>query len=259
MPDDPDDDDKVFKALGDPARRHLLDRLHLKNGRTLTNLCESMNMTRQSVTQHLGLLEDANLISTARRGREKLHFINPVPLHDVYERWVRKFEAGRLGLLHDLKHNLERKEDMTDKSESFVYVTYIRTTPEEVYEAITTPEIARRYWGHENISDWTPGATWEHVRANDERPVEIVGTVVLAEPPRKLVITWSAASKVDDPDEQSRVTFEIEAQENGMVRLTVTHDDLQPGSGMARGISKGWPLVLSSMKSFLETGTGLDL
>lgn len=259
MADAPNDDDRVFKALGDPARRQLLDRLHAKNGRTLSELCESIDMTRQSVTQHLGLLEDANLISTARRGREKLHFINPVPLHDVYERWVRKFEAGRLGLLYDLKHNLERSEDMTDKSASFVYVTYIRTTPEKIYEAITMPEVARRYWGHENVSAWTPGASWEHVRANDERPVEIVGTVVLAEPPHKLVITWSAASKAGDPDEESRVTFEIEGQENGMARLTVTHDQLQPGSSMAKGIGKGWPLVLSSMKSFLETGTGLDL
>lgn len=102
------DDDKVFKALADPSRRNLLDRLCQKNGQTLGQLCESMNMTRQSVTQHLGLLEAANLVSTVRRGREKLHFINPVPLHEVYERWVRKFEESRLSLLHDLKQELER-------------------------------------------------------------------------------------------------------------------------------------------------------
>lgn len=148
---------------------------------------------------------------------------------------------------------------MADKSASFVYVTYIRTTAERVYEAITTPEIARRYWGHENVSDWTPGATWEHVRANADRPVEIVGKVVEAVPPQRLVITWSAASKAGDPDEESRVTFEIDTQEGGMVRLSVTHDQLQPGSGMEKGIGKGWPLVLSSLKSFLETGTGMDL
>ena len=258
MAEEPADDDKVFKALGDPARRRLLDRLYQKNGQPLTELCSAMNMTRQSVTQHLGLLQDANLISTTRRGREKLHFINPVPLHDVYERWVRKFEMDRLAVLHDLKHHLEREDDMTDKSASFVYVTYIRTTPEKVFEAITTPEICRRYWGHENLSDWTPGATWEHVRDNEERPVEIVGTVVETDPPNRLVITWSAAAKAGDPDEESRVTFEIETTDAGMVRLTVTHDQLQPGSGMAQGIGKGWPLVLSSMKSFLETGTGLD-
>lgn len=254
-----DDDDKVFKALADPARRRLLDRLRLRNGQTLTELCAAMDMTRQSVTQHLGLLEDANLISTTRRGREKLHHINPVPLHDVYERWVRNFEIGRLSLLHDLKLQLERKNEMTEASESFVYVTYIRTTPEKAFEAITTPEIARRYWGHENVSDWTPGAKWEHVRANAERPVEIVGSVVECDPSRRLVITWSAASQADDPDARSRVAFAIEDAEGGMVRLTVTHDGLQPGSSMAKGISKGWPLVLSSLKSFLETGTGLEL
>jgi DNA-binding transcriptional ArsR family regulator len=104
------DDDKVFKALADPGRRMLLDRLCERNGQTLGQLCETMNMTRQSVTQHLGLLEQANLISTMRRGREKLHFINPVPLYEVYGRWVRKFEEGRLSLLHDLKQDLERKE-----------------------------------------------------------------------------------------------------------------------------------------------------
>jgi DNA-binding transcriptional ArsR family regulator len=106
----PMDDDKVFKALADPTRRVLLDRLCEKNGQTLSQLCETMDMKRQSVTQHLDLLEQANLISMVRRGREKLHFINPVPLYDVYERWIRKFEEGRLGLLHDLKQELERND-----------------------------------------------------------------------------------------------------------------------------------------------------
>lgn len=101
------DADKVFKALGDPTRRRLLDLLCERNGQTLGQLCEHLAMTRQSVTQHLGLLEEANLVSTVWRGREKLHFINPVPLHDIYERWVRKFEVQRLALLHDLKRTLE--------------------------------------------------------------------------------------------------------------------------------------------------------
>ena len=102
-----DDADKVFKALSDPTRRRLLDQLCESNGQTLGQLCEGLAMARQSATQHLGILEEANLISTVRRGREKLHFINPVPLHDVYERWVRKFEHQRLTLLHDLKQELE--------------------------------------------------------------------------------------------------------------------------------------------------------
>lgn len=104
------DDDKVFKALADASRRMLLDRLCERNGQTLGQLCQTMDMKRQSVTQHLGLLEQANLISTVRRGREKLHFINPVPLYEVYARWIRKFEEERLSLLHDLKQELERKQ-----------------------------------------------------------------------------------------------------------------------------------------------------
>lgn len=100
-------DDLVFKALGDPTRRKLLDLLSEKNGQTLGQLCEHLQMTRQSATQHLGLLEAANLVTSVKRGREKLHYINPVPLHDIYERWVRKFETQRLSLLHDLKSNLE--------------------------------------------------------------------------------------------------------------------------------------------------------
>jgi DNA-binding transcriptional ArsR family regulator len=102
-----DDTDKVFKALGDPTRRLLLDLLCERNGQSLGELCEGLSMARQSATQHLGILEEANLVSTVRRGREKLHFINPVPLHEVYERWVRKFEQQRLTLLHDLKIELE--------------------------------------------------------------------------------------------------------------------------------------------------------
>tara|TARA_R110002020_G_scaffold5971_20_gene24684 strand:- start:657 stop:1121 length:465 start_codon:yes stop_codon:yes gene_type:complete len=141
---------------------------------------------------------------------------------------------------------------------SFVYVTYIRSTPEKVFEAITRPEIARRYWGHENVSDWQTGSQWQHVRANDARTVELVGKVLENSPPSRLVISWANASQADNPDEYSRVTFDI-VEYDEMVRLTVSHDDLVAGSGMANGVSKGWPAVLSSLKSFLETGTPIDI
>jgi uncharacterized protein YndB with AHSA1/START domain len=147
---------------------------------------------------------------------------------------------------------------MTRQTTSFIYVTYILSTPEKVFEAITRPDIARRYWGHENVSDWQPGSKWQHVRANDERTVELVGEVVEASPPARLVITWANASEAAEADAYSRVTFEIEPYED-MVRLTVSHDDLVVGSGMANGVSKGWPIVLSSLKSLLETGRGLDV
>jgi uncharacterized protein YndB with AHSA1/START domain len=146
---------------------------------------------------------------------------------------------------------------MSKEKTSFVYVTYIRSTPEKVFEAITKPEIARRYWGHENVSDWKAGSGWQHVRA-DDRAVQLVGKVVEVVPPTRLVITWADPSKAHDPDSVSRVHFDI-ALYDDLVKLTVTHDELEAGSGMAKGISQGWPIVLSSLKSLLETGQGIDI
>ena len=147
---------------------------------------------------------------------------------------------------------------MTRDTTQFVYVTYIAAPAERVYDAITQPEVARRYWGHENVSDWTPGSDWSHVKADASRKVQVAGKVVESKPPERLVITWVNPDRVGDPDAYSRVTFEITPYE-GMVRLTVTHDELEAGGSMAAGISKGWPIVLSSLKSFLETGQSLDV
>jgi uncharacterized protein YndB with AHSA1/START domain len=139
------------------------------------------------------------------------------------------------------------------KKQKFVYTTYIRSTPKKTWDAITKPEFTRQYWGEmANVSDWKEGAKWEHVTAANE--VWIVGKVVESNPPKRLVVTWA------DPDnlkEKSRVTFEIEPDRD-MVCLVVTHDKLKPGSKMESGVSRGWPLVLSSLKTFLETGKGLD-
>ncbi len=147
---------------------------------------------------------------------------------------------------------------MKEGTSSFVYVTYILSTPEKVFEAITKPEIARLYWGHENVSDWKAGSDWRHIRADKERAVQLVGKVIEIAPPKRLVISWANESQQGDPTKTSRVTFDVEAQ-GEMVRLTVSHDDLEPGGGMEKGIRRGWPLVLSSMKSFLETGRGIDI
>ena len=147
---------------------------------------------------------------------------------------------------------------MSQQKTSFVYVTYIRSTPEKVFEAITKPEIARRYWGHENVSDWKPGSTWEHVRGDEQRTVDVVGKVVEISPPTRLVITWASPAQAADPAAYSRVSFDVVPYED-TVRLTVTHDELDAGSGMDKGIRQGWPIVLSSLKSVLETGQGIDV
>src|SRR5512135_1791768 len=136
------DTDLLFKALADPSRRKLLDLLHAHDGRTLNELCEHLDMTRQGVTQHLDVLEVANLLATVRRGREKLHFLNPVPLQEVYERWIAKFEQPHLEALHALKRRLEEPMPRS----TFVYVTYIRTTPEELWAALTDAEFMKQYW-----------------------------------------------------------------------------------------------------------------
>ena len=147
---------------------------------------------------------------------------------------------------------------MSKETTSFVYVTYIRSTPDKVFEAITRPEIARRYWGHENVSDWKPGSSWQHVRANEQRTVQVLGKVVEVTPPKRLVLTWADPARADESGAYSRVSFDV-ATYGDMVQLTVTHDELEAGGGMARSISRGWPIVLSSLKSLLETGQGIDV
>jgi uncharacterized protein YndB with AHSA1/START domain len=139
---------------------------------------------------------------------------------------------------------------------TFVYAIYIATRPETVWKALLDGEFTRQYWGVENVSDWKPGSTWEHRRDDAARTVLLLGEVLEAEPPRRLVITWADPKDRGRRDRHSRVTFEI-TPVSDMVRLTVTHDELEEGSEMHRGISQGWPRVLSSLKSLLETGRPL--
>jgi uncharacterized protein YndB with AHSA1/START domain/DNA-binding transcriptional ArsR family regulator len=241
--------DLVFKALADPTRRLLLDRLHERNGQTLGELCEDVDMARQSVTQHLSLLEDANLVSTLRRGREKLHYLNPVPLHEMQERWIDKFERPRLRALSTLKRRAE-EPDMSDHP-TFVYVTYIEASAEKVWHALTDADLTAQYWGHRNESDWQEGSGWEHVRTDGSGIADVAGTVLEAEPPRRLVMTFDAPERQRD-DGPSRVSFDIEPFHE-IVRVTVTHENL-PSEQDLRDVSNGWPAVLANLKSLLETG-----
>ena len=142
------------------------------------------------------------------------------------------------------------------KNSSFVYVTYIRATPERVFQALTDGRLTRQYWGHDNVSDWKPGSPWKHQESASGK-VRILGEVLESRPPHRLVITWAFAGEAADAATRSRVAFDIEPIAD-MVKLTVTHDELESGSEMDRAIRLGWPRVLASLKTFIETGAALD-
>src|ERR1700756_3856838 len=180
--------DPVFKALGDPTRRYLLDRLHERNGQTLGELCEGLDMARQSARQHLEILEEANLVSAIRRGRERVHYLNPVPLHQIQERWIDKFERPRLREISRIKRKAEER-NMSDRP-TFRYVTYIESTPDKVWHALTDADLTAEYWGHSNVSDWQAGSGWEHRRTDGSRIPHVVGTGLGGLPPRPPVMTF---------------------------------------------------------------------
>lgn len=244
--------DSVFKALADPTRRLLLDRLRAHNGQTLGEVCDGLDMARQSATQHLDILVRANLVTVVRRGRERLHYLNPAPIHDIEQRWIAEFDKPRLRALRAIKNQAE-EYTMTDSAiPTYVYVTYVRASPEQVWKALTDADLTAQYWGHANVSDWRPGSAWEHRRVDGSGTVDVVGQVLEAEPPTRLVITFEDSPEMGSQREQSVVTFLVEPHQD-IVRLTVTHENL-PNEEMRDGISQGWPAVLANLKSLLETG-----
>lgn len=245
------DQDLVFKALADPTRRLLLDRLREHDGQTLGDLCDGLDMARQSATQHLAVLEAANLISTVKRGREKLHHLNPVPLHEIQERWIDRFERPRLRALSHLKRRAE-EHAMTERH-TFRYVTYIEASADQVWHALTDPVLTAEYWGHANVSDWQVGSRWEHQRTDGSGVADVVGTVLESVPGKRLVTTWAGTDEAP-LDPPSRVTFDLEPYEQ-IVRLTVTHEDL-PDEELERAAA-GWAAVCSNLKSLLEAGHAL--
>jgi uncharacterized protein YndB with AHSA1/START domain/DNA-binding transcriptional ArsR family regulator len=248
--------DAVFKALADPTRRRLLDRLREQNGQTLGALCERLDMARQSATQHLDVLVRANLVTVVRRGRERFHYLNPVPIHEIQQRWIAGFERPRLDAISAIKRRAEEYAMTHGPTPlpTFVYVTYIRATAEQVWQALTDADLTAQYWGHANVSDWQPGSTWEHRLGDASGAVEKVGRVIEAEPPTRLVFTFEVPGD-EPPGGPSVVTFLVEPHQD-IVRLTVTHENL-PDQRMLDGISHGWPAVLANLKSLLETGAVL--
>ena len=253
--------DDVFRALADRSRRRLLDSLNERSGQTLRELCAGLDMARQSVSKHLAGLEGANLVSTAWRGREKLHYLNAAPINEISERWINHYDRKRVGALADLKRALEEHDPMEP---SFVYTTFIHSTPDQVFKALTEPAFTEQYWGTTLESDWKVGSqvTWHAGKVAITDPEQVV---LECDPPRRLSYTWhtftpewGATYDIDEnvrtaiaAERRSRVTFAVEP-DGDLVKLTVVHDDFEPGSKVLEMVSGGWPRVLAELKTMLE-------
>ncbi len=270
--------DEIFKALADPGRRQLLDSLRAQDGQTLRSLCAEMHMARQSVSKHLAVLESAGLVVTVRQGREKLHYLNPAPINEIAERWITQYDQPRLEALADLKRALETPMTPTDTTiastdaPAFVYQTYIRTSPEQLWRALTEPAFTERYWGGLSLdTDWQAGSTmaWRYAGVAIVDPDQVV---IESDPYHRLTYSWHAytpewaqANGIDEAlravlaaERRSIVTFDIEDR-GDVVKLTVLHGNFEARSTVATMAADGWPRVLSDLKSLLETGEPLPV
>jgi uncharacterized protein YndB with AHSA1/START domain len=233
----------VFKALSDETRRSLLDELFKKDGQTLSALQERLPMTRFGVMKHLKVLEQAGLVVVKRKGREKLHFINAIPIRLIHDRWVDKYMEPWVAGLSDLKKQLETTMEK-------VFEIYIKTTPERLWQALTDTEMRQKYnFGAVVTSDWTPGSKYE---AMGGETLIFEGKNLEVDPPRKLMQSFQALWGEDVKSAgTSRVTWEIEPIGDSCL-LTVTHDQLPEDANPQ--LFGGWPMLLSGIKTLLETG-----
>ena len=260
-------DDELWSAIADPSRRRVLDLLVTNGEASASWLAGRVPFTRQAVSKHLAVLEEANLVTTVWHGREKLHYLNAEPINAIADRWISRYDQPRVRALADLKKALE--ETPMDKP-SVVYATYISTTPERLWQALTEPEFTKRYWETSFSTDWAPGSTmtWDNHGVLISDPEQVV---VESDPFRRLSYTWHSmtpelAERFGWDEEllaklsgepRSTVTFDIEPAAEGVVKLTVVHDGFGPGSKHLEMISVGWPDVIASLKTLLETGEPL--
>lgn len=245
----------VFRALADVSRRKLLDQLFARDGQTLTELAESVpSMTRFGVMKHLRVLKEAGLISTRRDGREKLHYLNAVPIRLIHDRWIGKYRKARAAALAELKLDLEEEMSAMDQRPAQVYVVFIRAPREKVWDAVTKPEFTNRYFYRSGASrPWKVGETQLFTEHGTNRLL-VEGEIIEVDRPRRLVHGWIV--HYDDEltaEGPSRVTYELE-ETDGITKLTVIHDDFPSGSKVYDNVAGGWPYVLSGLKTLVETG-----
>jgi uncharacterized protein YndB with AHSA1/START domain/DNA-binding transcriptional ArsR family regulator len=244
----------AFRALADSSRRLLLDRLFERDGQTLGELTGHLpNMTRFGVMRHLDVLEVAGLISTRKVGREKRHYLNPVPIRQIHDRWISKYAAPVVGAMSALKGHLEAPMAVPPDVIDHVYSIFINATPERIWQAITNgDDTVQYYYGTRVQSSWTPGAslTYDYT----DGTVAADGEVIAVDPPRRLEMTFRARW---DPEMEAegkvRQVWELEAGDgDGTTKLTVTSYGLTPK--LASGFTTGMVWIVSGMKTFIEEG-----
>jgi uncharacterized protein YndB with AHSA1/START domain len=250
------DDEAAFRALADASRRILLDGLFERDGQALEELEAALpEMTRFGVMKHLRVLEAANLITTRRAGRRKLHFLNPVPIRLIHDRWISKYAEPWVSGMADLKHHLEAPPM---NAPMHVYEIYIRATPERIWQALTDSELVKQYYfGSVIESDFKPGSPIVYRQGEGGR-VDIEGEVIEAEPPRRLVHTFAGRWDADVNDPPTRVAWEITPMGESC-RLSVTHDGFTEENATFAQTKGGWPMILSGLKTLVETGSKLEI
>jgi len=249
------DQESIFRALADPSRRRLLDLLFELDGRTLTELESELPMTRFGVMKHLRVLEEAGVITTRKVGREKLHYLNPVPIQLIADRWINKYSAARVSALVDLKRVLEGGPIMpTDVKPRLVHQIIIQAAQERVWAAITTPEFTARYYYDCTLkSDLTVGSSFTYHKPSGAPIVE--GEVIVSDPPNRLVHTYHSLWPPMNKDAPTKVTWELEAISADVTKVTVLHEEFEGETATYQGLqSGGWAWILSNMKTLLETG-----
>lgn len=247
----------VFRAIGHPVRRKILDRLFAEDGQTLGRIEELFSMTRFGVMKHLKLLEEAGLVTSRKVGRERFHYLNPIPIREVHDRWIGKFAEEAASKLLGLKSSLENGGSMQNEAKpSHVFSIFIKTSPEHLWEAITSSEFTTKYYYSSAVeSDWKVGAALVYRIGED---TAILGEVLEADSPRRLVCTFDARWDEEvASDPPTRIVWEIEEVGDDVCKLTVVHDGFDTETATFHSIGGGMPYILSGLKTLIETGEPL--
>ena len=252
----------VFKALADRHRREILDIIKAAPGITLQKISSQFSFTRYAVMKHLRILEDANLVVRQRDGKFRRFYLNTIPFQMIYDRWLSEYTRFWSTTLTNLKYNLEQ-EDIMDKSGlKQVYVVYIRTTREKLWEAISSPDFTQRYFFNTRVdSDFKKGSEISYLQTGPDgsQSVPVKGKILESDPPNRLVHSFEHSMNSQHGktySQPSRVVYEMEEM-GDLVKLTLTHDDFNGDRETYESVSGGWPMIINSLKTLLETGEPL--